>query len=74
MNDTSRIMCEMIHSKLKERSRNGKIKLKDVNYIMGAIFHIQKEQRITILNEMEKLKLLKLKKKTIIELNEVEIR
>lgn len=75
MRDTNSIFYKLIYSKLKEKKRkNGKLKIKDINYVMGATFHIPKEYRMRILDEMQDLKLLKLKKRTRIELNEVEIK
>lgn len=74
MNETNKIICKMIYSKLKGKVKNnGKIRIKDINCILGMVFHIPKEHRIKILEEMERLKLLKLKKKTRVELNEIEI-
>ena len=45
-------MYDIIYNKIKEDSVMGEINLKEINWILGACFHVPKEQRREVVKEL----------------------
>ena len=65
-----------IYEKLQERAdKNGRVSNADINIILGAMFHIDKEDRLMVLEKLKKMGLIsRIRKRVVIAGYEVELK